>query len=161
MLGAFVGFGGIPLIQSIKSTYTPLVTLGPEENKSREVELDPENVACLLLQLLPAQQRCYGHCPKKVLCPCPRSALKQQLRGTLAAMQWRGDTALTFLKFSRRSTASLVFRVGACDRTFTLSSPPPPPPHPPSPSLISNLASVDVKQIDSLSPTRRDQEQGG
>ena len=31
-------------------------------------------------------------------------------------------------------------------RAFTLSPPPPPPPRPPSPSLISNLASVDVKQ---------------
>ena len=45
----------------------------------------------------------------------------------------------------RRSTASSVFRVGARGRAFTLSPPPPSFPSLP-PSLISHLASVDVKQ---------------
>ena len=39
--------------------------------------------------------------------------LKQQLRSTLVAAQWRGDTALTLPLFLGRSTASSVFRVGA------------------------------------------------
>ena len=42
------------------------------------------------------------------------------------------------LLFWRRSTTSSVFRIGARGRAFTLS--------PLSPSLISHLASVDVKQ---------------
>ena len=62
--------------------------------------------------------------------------LKQQLRITLVAAQWRGDTAIKLPLFWRRSTASSVFRVGARGRAFTLSFP----------SLMSILASVDVKQ---------------
>ena len=60
---------------------------------------------------------------------CSAQQLKQQLRGTctLLAMQWREDTALSFLLFWRRSTASSVFRVGARVRAFILSSPPRPP----------------------------------
>ena len=96
-------------------------------------------VGPFLLQVV-TQQRCNGHCP------CD-SALalqsKQQLRGTLVAGQWRGDTALTPPLFWRRSTASSVFRVGArCRALITLS----PPSSPMSPSLISIHASVDVKQ---------------
>ena len=88
------------------------------------------------------QQRCNGHCP----CDCPAQQLKQQLRGTLVATQWLGDTALTLPLFRRRSTASSVRAVEP-----SLSHPPPaPPPPPPAPrpypsSLISILASVDVK----------------
>ena len=48
---------------------------------------------------------------------CPARQLKQQLRSsTLVATQWRGDTALTLPLFWRRSTAYLVFRVGARSR---------------------------------------------
>ena len=68
--------------------------------------------------------------------------LKQQLRSALVAGQWRGDTALALPLFWRRSTVSPVF-FGRCTRSslhsFVLSPPP-------SPSLISHLASVDVKQ---------------
>ena len=56
------------------------------------------------------QQRCNGRCP----CDSALAQrLKQQLRSTLVAAQWRGDTALTLPLFLGRSTASSVFRVGA------------------------------------------------
>ena len=71
--------------------------------------------------------------------------LKQQLRSALVAGQWRGpDTALTLPLFWRRSTVSSVF-FGRYSRTSLHSFVPPPPPSP-SPSLISHLASVDIKQ---------------
>ena len=53
-------------------------------------------------------------------------------------------TALTLPLLWRRSTASSVFRVGARGRAINSLSLSPPSPLPPS--LISNLASVDVKQ---------------
>ena len=71
------------------------------------------------------QQRCNGHCP----CDCPAQQSKQQLRGTLVATQWRGDTALTLPLFRRRSTASSVSAVEP-----SLSRPPPPPPAVPVPN---------------------------
>ena len=92
-------------------------------------------VGLLSLQVVPRQQ-CNGHC----LCDCPPQQLKQPLRGALvAARQWRRDTALTLPLFWRRS-----FSGGIRGRAFTLSSSPPPPT--PPQSLISILASVDVKQ---------------
>ena len=109
--------------------------VSPEEIKSREVELGSESWT-FFASVVP-QQLCYGHCP----CDCSAQQLKQQLRGILVAAQWRGDTAITFWLFWRRSTSSSVFRVGARGRAFTLS-----PPFPLSTSLISHLASVDVKQ---------------
>ena len=78
------------------------------------------------------QQQCNGHCPCDSICPARQ--LKQQLRSALVAGQWRGDTAITFPLFWRRSP---VFFGRAC--TLSSSSPL-------SPSLISHLASVDVKQ---------------
>ena len=99
-------------------------------------------VGLLSLPVVP-QQQCNGHCPCDSICPARQ--LKQQLRGVLVAAQWRGDTALTLPLFWRRSTVSSVF-FGRYPRsslhTFVL----PPPPHPLPPSLISILASVDVKQ---------------
>ena len=70
--------------------------------------------------------------------------LKQQLRSALVAGQWRGDIALTFPLFWRRSTVSPAFfgRYPQSSLHSFVPSPPPPPP----PSLISHLASVDVKQ---------------
>ena len=96
--------------------------VSPKEIKSREVELGSESWTTL----------CFSCCSTAVLRTlslwlCSTQQLKQQLCGTLVATQWRGDTALTFWLFRRRSTASL-------------------PPFPLSPSLISHLASVDVKQ---------------
>ena len=58
-------------------------------------------VGPFLLQVV-TQQRCNGHYP------CD-SALAQQLRSTLVAAQWRGDTTLTLPLFWRRSTVSPVF----------------------------------------------------
>ena len=77
--------------------------------------------------------------------------LKQQLRSAQVAGQWRGDTALTLPLFWQRPTVSLVFfgRYPLSTlHSFVLFHPPPPPhTHTPlSPSPISNLASVDVKQ---------------
>ena len=89
------------------------------------------------LRVVP-QQQCNGHC----LCDCAQTRqLKQQLRGALVAGQWRGDTALTLPSFWRRSTVSPVL-FGRYPRWSLHSFVPPPPPR----SLISILASVDVKQ---------------
>ena len=109
---------------------------------SREVELGCESWTSLLQVV--TQQRCNGLSPAR--------QLKQQLRSTLVAAQWRGNTVLilTLPLFWRRSTASSassVFQVGARGRAFNLSPPPPPhSPPPQSPSLISILAYVNVKQ---------------
>ena len=104
-------------------------------------------VGLLSLRVVP-QQQCNGHCPCDWLCLARQ--LKQQLRSALVAAQWRGDTALTLPLFRRRSTVSPVF-FGRYPRSslhsFVLRSQPPRPPTPGrSPSLISHLASVDVKQ---------------
>ena len=83
------------------------------------------------------QQQCNGHC----LCDSAQAQqLKQQLRSAQVAGQWRGDT-LPLLW--RRSTVSPVF-FGRYPRSCLhwLFRPLPPL----SPSLISHLASVDVKQ---------------
>ena len=107
--------------------------VSPEEIMSREVELGCESWTSFTSVV--SQQQCYGHGL------CSAQQLKEQLPGTLVATQWRGNTALTFLLFWRRSTASSVIGVGAGGQAFTLS-----PTHPQSPSLISHLASVDVNQ---------------
>ena len=86
------------------------------------------------------QQQCNGHCP----CESAQARqMKQQLRSALVAGQWRGDTALTFPLFWRRSTVSPVF-LGAISAVEPLLFRRPPPP--PFLSLISHLASVDIKQ---------------
>ena len=82
--------------------------VSPEEIKSREVELG------LTVGLLLRQSFLNSGATDIVFCDCSAQHLKQQLCSTLVATQWRGDTALTFLLFWRRSTASLVFRVAAC-----------------------------------------------
>ena len=139
--------------------------VSPEEIMSREVELACEGWTSFASGVVP-QQQCSGHC----LCDSAHAPqLKQQLRSALVAGQWRGDTALTLPLFWRRSTVSPVFFGRYPRSSLSLSCPlppsrstvsqvffgryprsslhslaPPPPPHPPS--LISNLASVDVKQ---------------
>ena len=58
---------------------------------------------------------------------------------------------LNSLLSRRRSTAALVFRVGACLEVSLFYPPPPPSFSHSSPSLIGLLASVDVKQQSKLS----------
>ena len=84
--------------------------VSPEELMSREVELGSKSWTFKLLLNSGATDI--------VLVTLQ---LKQQLRGTLVAAQWRGDTALTLPLFWRRFSASSVFRVGARGRAFTLS----------------------------------------
>ena len=72
----------------------------------------------------------------------PAHQLKQQLRSALVAGQWQGDTTLTLPLFWRRSTVSPVFFGRYPHSSLSLSR----PLSPLSPSLISHLASVDVKQ---------------
>ena len=82
------------------------------------------------------QQQCNGHC----LCDSAQTQqLKQQLRSAQVDRQWRRDTALTLPLFRRRSTVSPV-SFGRYPRSSLHSVVPFPP------SLISLLASVDVKQ---------------
>ena len=111
------------------------------EIMSREVELGCESRTPFASSF--PQQQCNGHCP----CDSAQARqLKQQLRSALVAGQWRGDTALTLPLFWRRFTVSPVL-FGRYPRSSLHSFGPylPPSPHL-SPSLISHLASVDVKQ---------------
>ena len=101
-------------------------------------------VGLLSLRVVP-QQQCNGHCP----CDSVQARqLKQQLRSALVAGKWRGDTALTLPLFWRRSTVSPVF-FGRYPRSSLHSFVPDL-----SPSLISHLASVDVKQNGPSPPSR-------
>ena len=63
------------------------------------------------------------------------------MRSTLAAEQWRGDTFVVLA-----AVHGILYRPGwrAVEPSLFLSPSPPPS----CPSLISNLASVDVKQND-------------
>ena len=79
------------------------------------------------------QQQCNGHCP----CESAQARqMKQQLRSALVAGQWRGDTALTFPLFWRRSTVSPVFlgAISAVEPSLFRRPPPPPVPVPNKPS---------------------------
>ena len=101
-----------------------------------------EQVGRVLLRVVQVvrQQRCNGHC----FSDCPAQKLKEQLRGAQVAGQWRrGDTALTLhCSQWRRSTVSPVFFGRFPRSSLSLSRPLPTL----SPSLIGQLASVDVKQ---------------
>ena len=114
-------------LEEIMNREVPQVNL--EEIMSREVELGCE--CCTSFA-----SGCSSTAVQRTLSLwlCPARQLKQQLRGALVAAQWRGDTALTLPLFWRRSTVSPVF-FGRYPRSSPLS-----------PSLISNLASMDVKQ---------------
>ena len=111
----------------------------PEEIMSREVELDPQvspeeimsrevELGCESWTFFASS--CYSTAVQRTLSLwlCPAQQLKQQLRCTLVAAQWRRDTALTLPSFWRRSTASSVFWVSVRCWAFTLSPPAPPPP---------------------------------
>ena len=72
--------------------------------------------------------------------------LKQKLRNTLAASQWRGPHCLNIavvLAGVPRPSRSSEGRTAQTSHSLFI---PFPPPTPLSPSLISHLASVDVKQ---------------
>ena len=128
--------------------------VSPEEMMSIGRWSCAAKVGLLSLRVVP-QQQCNGHCPFSCDSAQARQ-LKQQLRSALVAGQWRGDTALTFPLFCRRSTPGLSGLFRRYPRSSLHSFVPPPPPllsplspSPPpllSPSLISHLASVDVKQ---------------
>ena len=108
--------------------------VGPEEIMSREVELGCESWTSLA-------SSCSSTAVRRTLSLwlCPARQLKQKLCTALVAAQWRGDTALTLPLFWRRSTVSPVFfrrYPRSSLHSFVLFPP----------SLISHLASVDVKQ---------------
>ena len=106
----------------------------PEEIKRREVVLGyRERESWTSFASIVSRRRSYGHC----LCD---SVLHSSWDGN-CVVRWslRNAGRTLVLLFWRRSTAALVFRVGAC---FALLS----PFSHSSPSLIGLLASVDVKQ---------------
>ena len=92
------------------------------------------NVGLLSFQVVP-QQRCNGH----YLCDSAQARqLKQQLRSVQVAGKWRRDTA--FIVLAAVHGLSGLFRaVSAVEPSLF---------RPLSPSLISILASVDVKQLE-------------
>ena len=111
--------------------------VSPEEIMSREVELGCKSWTSFALG-------CYSTAVQRTLSLwlCPARQLKQQLRSTLAAAQWWGDTSLTLPLFWWRPMASPVF-FGWYPQSslyslilFALLSP----------SLISNLASIICKE---------------
>ena len=61
--------------------------VSPEEIRSRELQLVSESLTSFASVV--TQQQCYGHCPRD----CSAQQLKQHLRSTLVATQWRGDFA--------------------------------------------------------------------
>ena len=119
----------------------------PGEIKRREVELDLQprrnheqgggaglrKLDLSFASVVP-QQQCKGHCP----CDSAQARqLKQQLRSTLVAGQFRGDTALLPL-FWRRSTVSPVL-FGRYPRSSLHTFVPNPPPPPPNSDQAGNL----------------------
>ena len=109
--------------------------VSPEEIKSREVELALRD-GLLSLQLFPnggATDIVF----ETLFCIAVRTAVKWY--GSCYAMP--DGHCLNVLLFWRRSTAALVFRVGACLEVSLLF-----PPYTLVPSLICLLASVDIKQ---------------
>ena len=110
--------------------------VSPEEIMSREMELDCKSWTSFASGCSStAVQRTVS------LWLCPARQLKQQLRGALAAAQWRGDTALTLPLFWRRSTVSPVFY-----GQYPLSSLQSLALFPPVPVPNKQPRSVDVKQ---------------
>ena len=134
-LDSFVGPGEIKMREGV---LYPQVS--PEEIKRREVVLDPQvspeeikrREWCWTLKLAQKRSRAgrwsWDQKVGLLLLWLSQQQLRQQLRSTLVATQWRGDTAVTFWLFWWRSTASSVFRVGARGRAITI--PPPPTPNP-------------------------------
>ena len=111
--------------------------VSPEEIMSRELELGCESWTSFA-------SGCSSTAVQRTLSLwlCPARQLKHQLRSALVAAQWRGDTALTLPLFWQQTTVSPgFFRRYLRSSLHSLALFPPL-----SPSLKSNLASVDVKQ---------------
>ena len=94
-----------------------------------------ERVGLLLLQLFPN-----GGATDIVFVTLFRIAVGRAIAYYTSCYAMPSGHCLNILLFWRRSTASLVFRVGACLESSLFPLPPL------SPSLIGLLASVDVKQ---------------
>ena len=132
---------------------------GPGEIKRREVVLDPQEspgeINCREVELgsegwtsfasVVTQQQCHGHCP----CDCSSQQLKQQLRSTLVATQWRGPHCLNIVVVLAVFHGLLGLPVWSArsSHSHSLTSPPP--------SLISLMVSVDVKHHGYLQPRVR------
>ena len=84
--------------------------VSPEEVMSREVELGSGRWTSSASVV--SQQQCYGHCPYD----CSAQQLKQQLRGTLVATQWRVDTALINTSIVLAVVHGLLGLLGWCVR---------------------------------------------
>ena len=115
--------------------------LSPEEIMSRELELGCESWTSFASSCPSCSSTavpCKGHC----LCDSVQAQhLKQQLRSAQVAGQWRGDTANTSIVLAAVHVLSGLFRaVSAVEPSLFCPLPTL------SPSLISHLASVDVKQ---------------
>ena len=108
--------------------------VSPEGIKSTEVELGLR-IGLLLLQLLPN-----GGTTDIVFVTLFRIAVGTAIARYSSCCAMPRGHCLNILLFRRRSTAALVFRVGACLESSLFPLPPL------SPSLIGLLASVDVKQ---------------
>ena len=104
--------------------------VSPKKTMSREVELGCKSWTSSLQVV--SQQQCNRH----RLCDCPARQLKQQLCGALIAAQWRRDTAVTIVLAAVHGLSSLFWP--SLSRSLPTLSP--------SLIVISNLASVDVKQ---------------
>ena len=106
---------------------------------SREVDGWAAKVGLLSLRVV-AQQQCNGHCP----CDSAQARQLKQRSALVAGQCGRGDTAID-TSIVLAAVHGLFRAVVRGRAAFTLSSPVPPP-SPLSPTLISHLASVDVKQ---------------
>ena len=115
-------------------------TFSPEEIMSREVEMGCESWTSFASS---CSSTAVQHCP----CDSAQARkLKQQLRSALS--HWamaRGHRRNTSVVLAAVHGLSGLFRAVSAVEPSLFRSPPPPPPTP-SPSLISHLASVDVKQ---------------
>ena len=118
--------------------------VSPEEMMSIGRWSCAAKVGLLSLRVVP-QQQCNGHCPFSCDSAQARQ-LKQQLRSALVAGQWRGDTALTFPLFCRRSTPGLsgLFRRVSAIEPSLFRSPPPPPSTPVPPLPLPPATPVPV-----------------
>ena len=123
----------VPKVQASERVVVLDPQQSPEEIKRRQVELALK-VGFLLLQLFPN-----GGATDIVFVTLFSTAVGTATAWYTKCCAMPSGHCLNILLFWRRSTASLVFRVGACLES-SLFFPPL------SPSLIGLLASMDVKQ---------------